>query len=177
MAGILVQSGDWYRLFTAMFVHVTPIHILVNMVSLWSLFLVEMVYGSVPYLILYLFSGFVGNLLSVLLLNPYDVSAGASGAIFGVFGAAVALGFQGVFPKVARNQMLLLLAINIIYDLTNPQIDLVGHLGGLASGLLFATLYRKLRRYPKSMRGVAMALSGATVLALCLTLLYSPQIS
>jgi rhomboid protease GluP len=146
LTGISVQAGQWYRLVSSMFVHFSMIHILLNMISLWSLFVVELIFGTRPFLVLYGLSGIVGNLISVLLMDPFVITGGASGAVFGIFGAIFAISFQGGgLNKVLRNQMILLLAANLILDLSHPDINLVAHLGGLITGIVFTLVYKQIR--------------------------------
>jgi rhomboid protease GluP len=149
LAGVSVQSGQWYRLISSLFVHLSTVHLLLNMISLWSLFIVELIFGTRPFLVLYGVSGIVGNLISVLLMNPFVLSAGASGAVFGIFGAIFAVSFQGGLNKVLRNQLILLLAANLIFDLSHPDINLIAHLGGLVTGVVFTWIYRRTRSRQK----------------------------
>jgi rhomboid protease GluP len=165
-----VFHGQWYRLLSAMFVHMSVVHITLNMVSLANLYVVEIILGAWPFAFLYVVSGFVGNLLGLWLLPGYAVAAGASGAIFGVFAAALVLSFKGFLNKAARNQLLILLVINFVYDLSNAHIDSSAHFGGLVAGIV-VTLglirWRKFHRRFQVLGGVSVAVTGvALVIAL-----------
>lgn len=136
-------SGEWWRLLTCMFLHIGIVHLLFNM---WVLVtvgpLVERMVGNVGFLLLYLSAGLVGSLAS-LFWNPLLVSAGASGAIFGVYGALLGLLLlnRGSIPAQAlvqlRNSGLGFLFYNLVFGLMQPNIDSAAHLGGLIGGFLF----------------------------------------
>lgn len=133
-------GGEWWRLLTCTFVHIGIIHIAMNM---WVLAvvgpLVARMVGNVGFLLLYLIAGLGGSLAS-LLWNPDIASAGASGAVFGVYGALLGLLQQqrGAVPPAAlaglRSSGLGFLGYNLIFGLAQPNIDMAAHLGGLAVG-------------------------------------------
>jgi membrane associated rhomboid family serine protease len=132
--GPLVANGDWWRLITAAFLHYGPIHLLLNMVGLWWVgSAVEQVLGRGRYLTLYLVSGLAGS-AGVLLLSPTNVTVGASGALFGILGAALILERQGTY--VLGGAALPLIAVNLVITFTIPNVSIGGHLGGLAGGAL-----------------------------------------
>jgi rhomboid protease GluP len=135
-------NGQWYRLFTATFVHIGALHLALNMWVLWDVGrLTERLAGNAGFAVLYVLSGLAGSLVS-LAWHPLLVSAGASGAIFGVCGAL--LGFlvrrHDSIPMEAltklRNSGVAFLAYNLLYGLVAPNIDLAAHLGGLGAGFL-----------------------------------------
>lgn len=138
-------AGDWWRLFSSMFVHIGIIHILLNMYCLASLGPVaENLFGSLRFLALYLLSGVAGAIASAG-FHPHIVSAGASGAIFGVAGALVAVIYVGRNPLMesARGRLSTagigtFVAYNLIYGFANAGIDNAAHIGGLAAGFLIA---------------------------------------
>ena len=139
--GPYVAHGDWWRLASCMFVHIGILHLLVNMFSLGALRIVESFYGNGAFVLLYLAAGLGGSITSAL-WNPSGISAGASGAIFGIAGAFAAYFLahrsaipEPVFRPVMRN-LLLLLLVNILFGLSVPGIDNAAHLGGLATGCL-----------------------------------------
>lgn len=173
LAGVSMQSGQWYRIVSSIFVHLSIIHLLLNMISLWSLFVVELIFGTRPFIVLYGISGIVGNLISVLFMDPFVLSAGASGAVFGVFGAIFALSFQGGVNKVLRNQLILLLAANLIFDLSNPGINLIAHLGGLLVGVLFTWVYKQTYQNRRLWTGLAYTTGTVFVLGLVGTKFWS----
>lgn len=136
--------GESWRLVSCMFIHIGIIHIFFNMMVLWSLGnLIEKFFGHVNFLLLYFFSGLVGSLVSVV-WNPFVVSAGASGAVFGVFGAMC--GFLIVkrrdlprtFYEEMKKNAFLFLGLNLAFGFSVPNIDMAAHLGGLVGGLVAA---------------------------------------
>ena len=138
--GPLTLSGEWWRLFTCMFLHFGLLHIAFNMWALWDLGqLTEKLYGSAYFLVLYLFAGLAGSLAS-LYWHPTVNSAGASGAIFGVLGGLFAF---VVNPKTRipagiaathRNSAAIFIAYNLFNGFVNPGIDNAAHIGGLVGG-------------------------------------------
>lgn len=163
-----VAAGQWYRLVSSMFVHFSLTHLTFNMVSLGSLYIVEWLTGPFRFICLYFFSGLAGSLLSVWFGRPDVLSGGASGAIFGIFGVALAYAFRGILSKVARNQMLFLLGINLLYDVSSPNIGTIAHLGGLAVGLAFGWWGHRISA--KMVRWIAWAAAAITVITLVLAL-------
>jgi rhomboid protease GluP len=140
--GPLTLGGQWWRLLSSVFIHFGLLHLAVNM---WSLYqtgaLVERLFGSGRFLMLYLLAGLAGSLAS-LVWNPLVNSAGASGAIFGVIGGLLVFLFdqrQGV-PRViavdVRKTTLFFVAFNLINGFTHAGIDNAAHLGGLVGGTL-----------------------------------------
>jgi rhomboid protease GluP len=140
--GPKTTSGEWWRLLTCIFIHIGIIHILLNM---WVLAtagpLVERMIGNTGFLLLYLVAGLIGSLAS-LFWNPLLVSAGASGAIFGIYGALLGLLLRnhGSIPAQALAQLLNsglgFLFYNLVYGMMQPNIDSAAHIGGLAGGFL-----------------------------------------
>lgn len=133
--------GEWWRLFTAMFLHFNILHIAFNMWALANLGqLMERLVGNLGFLLLYLVSGLLGSVASVA-WNPEVMSAGASGAVFGVGGAL--LGFlllqRESIPAAVlvplRNSMLSFVGLNVVFGFLVPGIDNAAHLGGLAAGI------------------------------------------
>jgi membrane associated rhomboid family serine protease len=132
--GPLVAQGDWYRLLTAAFLHYGPIHLGMNMLALWWIGRpLEDYLGPVRYLLLYIVSGLAGS-AGALIANPTAVTVGASGAIFGILGAAIVLERQHTY--VLGGSALTLLIVNIAFTFAVPGISIGGHLGGLAGGAL-----------------------------------------
>lgn len=135
-------DGEWWRLLTSVFIHIGAIHILFNMSVLWDVGrFMERQIGSVRLAVIYLFSGLLASLAS-LAWNSFIVSAGASGAVFGVYGSLVALllRVRGV-PDAAlhslRRSALTFLVFNLAFGLVYQGIDMAAHVGGLVSGFLF----------------------------------------
>lgn len=130
---LFVLNGKYWQLFTAMFVHISIIHLLGNLFFLLIFGLrAEEFFGIHEYLSIYFFSGLAGNLLT-LLFGPYMVSAGASGAIFGLFGACT-IYIRRAFGKPIIGALLysfFLLMIN-----SGRNVNNLAHIGGLVVGLL-----------------------------------------
>jgi rhomboid protease GluP len=149
--GPLVFAGDWWRIASGNFIHIGALHLLFNMWCLWSLGgAAERMFGNFTFLAIYLLSGIGGSLAS-LVAHPSIVSAGASGAIFGVAGALVSMLYFGhiLVPRPVRRSLLSSLAFfvgfNLLMGSVLAGIDNAGHLGGLATGLgLGAALRRSL---------------------------------
>jgi membrane associated rhomboid family serine protease len=130
--GPLVAAGDWWRLITAAFLHYGPIHLGLNMLALWWFgAAVEEVLGRWRYLLLYLVSGLAGS-AGALLLSPTNLTVGASGAIFGILGAAFVLERQRIY--VLGGGAVSIIALNLAFTLFVPGISIGGHVGGLAGG-------------------------------------------
>ena len=135
-------SAEPWRLFSSMFVHIGLLHIAFNMLVLYDIGrLMERLLGNLGMAALYLTSGLAGSLLAVL-VHPYIISAGASGAIFGLYGgllgllASRRLAIPGSVLKGLRNSTLAFVAYNLLFGAVVPGIDLTCHIGGLASGFL-----------------------------------------
>jgi rhomboid protease GluP len=140
--GPLTVSGQWWRLLTACFLHVGIIHIAINMFILYQAgMFTERLFGPVRYLAVYLIAGIGGNILGIL-LHPNIVSAGASGAIFGVYGGLLAFLLRNravVRPEAAKaiaRSALIFLGYNLVYGLATPHTDLTAHIGGLFTGFV-----------------------------------------
>ena len=136
-----VLKGEWWRLFTAMFLHGGMTHILMNMFSLYLIGRgVEVYFEKKAYVSIYLFSGLIGGLAS-LYMHPVSVGIGASGAIFGVFGALAGF-FLAHRDKIASHSkafmkdFAVVLGLNFILGLSIPSIDVSAHIGGLLIGFI-----------------------------------------
>jgi membrane associated rhomboid family serine protease len=132
--GPLVADGDWHRLLTAAFLHYGPIHLGMNMLALWWIGRpLELALGPLRYSLLYVVSGLAGS-AGALIANPGAVTVGASGAIFGILGAAIVLERQQTY--VLGGSAITLLVVNLAFTFAVPGISIGGHLGGLAGGAL-----------------------------------------
>ncbi len=137
----LILQGEWWRFFTPIVLHIGFLHLFMNTFALYYLGpLVEKLYGSFRFLFIYLFAGFAGSLASFL-FSP-SVSAGASGAIFGCFGALLYFGkaYPHVFFRTIGMNILTVIGINLAFGLIVPNIDNAGHIGGLIGGFLAASI-------------------------------------
>lgn len=172
--GPLVASGQWWRIIAACFLHFGIVHIAVNMYVLWQVgSFTERLFGNLRFALLYMIAGVGGNIAG-LYFHPFAVGAGASGAIFGVFGALLAylLVQRGVVPRAAATGItrsaLLFVAYNLIAGFARPETDQVAHVGGIFTGFLAGcVLARPLARgrahhRPALAAGVAL---GAAVLS------------
>jgi membrane associated rhomboid family serine protease len=130
--GPLVANGEWWRLFTAAFLHANLIHLAMNMVFLWWIGApVEEAIGRARYALLYLVSGLAGS-AGALLLSPNAITVGASGALFGILGAAFI--FERQRSYVLGGGALGIIVLNLVFTFTIGNISIGGHLGGLAGG-------------------------------------------
>ncbi|WP_073950643.1 rhomboid family intramembrane serine protease [Streptomyces kebangsaanensis] len=129
-----VADGQWYRLLTAMFLHGSYIHILFNMLSLWWIGgPLEAALGRARYLALYFTAGLAGSALTYLLAAPNQPSLGASGAIFGLFGATAVLMRRLNYDM---RPIVVLLVINLIITFGWGNIAWQAHIGGLVAGVI-----------------------------------------
>lgn len=129
-----VAEGQVYRLLTSMFLHQEIWHIAMNMLGLWILGPpLEAALGRVRFVALYLLSGLGGSALTYLIASPVQPSLGASGAIFGLFGATAVLMRR---MRYDMRPILVLLAINLVFTFTMSNIAWEAHIGGLVVGAL-----------------------------------------
>jgi len=141
----ILQDLEYYRLITSMFLHADIMHIFSNMIAL-LLFgtAVESNYSKLEYLIIYFISGLIGNLFSLILLPPEVISLGASGAIFGLIGAAFVL-----FMVDGDRTLIFLGVFYLFYFIIAslaPGINLWAHLFGLVGGFLFGYIFMRKRK-------------------------------
>lgn len=145
--GPATQDGQWWRLGSALFMHFGLLHIAMNLWALWDAGqLVERMYGHGRFIALYLGSGLCGNLLSLVMQGNAAISGGASGAIFGIYGALLTflwLERSTLEPREFRWLFRVAAAftgISITFGLLVPGIDNSAHIGGLIAGLLLGML-------------------------------------
>jgi membrane associated rhomboid family serine protease len=133
--GPAVSDGEWYRLLTSGFLHHGLAHLLFNMFALFVIGqLLEPALGTPRFLAVY-FASLLAGAFGALLLDPNAFTAGASGAIFGIFGATLVIARGRGMNEIA-GQLGLLLVLNLAITFTVSNISIGGHLGGLAAGLL-----------------------------------------
>lgn len=143
----LILDGEWYRLFTSMFLHFGIYHLVNNMaVLLFMGDMVEKTVGHWKYLIIYLGSGLVGNLLSLYMdieSQSNIVSAGASGAIYGIIGGIFVLMIKNrkQVREVVIRRLVFVIAVTIYYGSQAAQIDNAAHVGGLIGGIVLTVLF------------------------------------
>ena len=174
----LLQSGEWFRLITPIFIHAGLLHLLLNSYALWVVGTqVEKLYGSARFLLIYLLSGVGGVAGSyfgqIFLQKTFDApSVGASGAIFGLFGVLAVFGFRyrSEMPPAIRRAMtagvLPVIAVNLIIGFSIRFIDNSAHIGGLLTG---AALTLIIPYIAPGREGVSK--KGLLIIALCLAVI------
>lgn len=133
-----IKSGELYRLFTGIFLHGNLLHLAFNCYALYILGMqLESFMGKIKYLIIYLFSGLMGALFSMIFSN-YSASIGASGAIFGIMGAIVYFGYhyRVYLGNVIKSQIIPVIVLNLAIGFLSSGIDNFAHIGGLIGGFL-----------------------------------------
>lgn len=139
--------GEWWRLITSMFVHGGVVHLLFNIYGLYlgSTFL-ELIYGAKRYAVVYIVSGIVAGAASIF-WHENVASVGASGAIFGVFGAILSFVFTDTFQKDGKRLLLFMfgpyVGINLLFGFAGMGIDNAAHIGGLACGFLMGWIINR----------------------------------
>jgi rhomboid protease GluP len=169
--GPFTLGGQWWRLLSSTFIHIGIIHLALNMQCLWQLSrLTERLYGNWAFLTIYILSGLGGSVAS-LWWNPNILSAGASGAIFGVAGGLVAFLYLGKLPlprgatQSILSSTLVFVGYNLLYGFTSTGIDNAAHIGGLVTGALVGALLTRplppppgLSRLPKAFIAAGLVL-------------------
>ena len=149
----VLEYGEYYRLVTSIFMHFGFEHLLNNMISLgflgWQL---EQEVGKIKFLLIYFISGIAGNVLSgvwEIATGEYVVSAGASGAVFGIIGALlyIAMRNHGRIGDVSGRGLLFMVVLTLYHGFTSTGVDNMAHIGGFVSGFILGILlYWKRRR-------------------------------
>lgn len=171
----LIRNGEWFRLLTPAFIHIGLLHLGLNSYVLWTIGpLVEKLYGSARFLLIYLLTAAGGCLASFL--NHWfkndlvGASAGASGAIFGLFGvvAAFSYRYRGELPErflqALKSSVLPAIAVNLVIGFSIKYVDNAAHIGGLLTGALLAFVI------PYIPANVSQRISriGLAILAICI---------
>ncbi|MFB7720626.1 MULTISPECIES: rhomboid family intramembrane serine protease [unclassified Nocardia] len=176
----LVGHGEWVRVIGSGFLHIGPIHLLTNMFALYVLGpYCEVALGRARFISVYLVSLLGGSAAVTLLSDPLQASAGASGAIFGIFGAVAV-----VMLRTRQNltQILVLLVINLIITFAVPGISIWAHLGGLLAGtaatggILYLPRWLKASTPATAMRIGWIAVAVVGVIAVLVTVLGAPTL-
>ena len=168
--GPYTLGGQWWRLVTSCFVHIGFLHIAFNLWCLWSLGeLAERLYGHLTFACVYLLCGISGSLGSLWWHRFPALSAGASGAIFGLAGAVIASIKLGEFSSSAmhRGTMQSLIAFvgyNVVFGAISGSTDNACHFGGLAAGVLLGALIAKFAPEPRPLPRLAVLLLVAALL-------------
>ncbi len=162
-----VADGDWYRLLTSAFLHYGPTHILFNM---WALYVVgpplEAALGRVRFIALYVMSALGGSVLVYLLSSLGAQTAGASGAVFGLFGATFVIGKR---LNLDVRWVIGLILINLVITFVVPNISWQGHIGGLVTGAVIAAAYAYA---PRKNRTAVQVAATVAVLLLFIVLIW-----
>jgi membrane associated rhomboid family serine protease len=165
-SAIGVAEGEWYRIVTGGFLHAGLLHLGMNMLILYLLGAqLEPLLGRLRFFTLYM-ACLVAGSFGVLLVQPTAVTVGASGAIFGLMGAALAA--QRLAPhRVALANIGALIVVNLLFTFTVPNVSVGAHVGGLVAGLLVGALVIWLdTKAPSALLGSAVCLGVTVVLAL-----------
>ena len=139
---VLVKNGEYYRLFTCIFLHIGIMHLLCNMYSLYIIGReVENLFGKIKYIIIFILSGIFGSIMS-LAFTHNTISAGASGAIFGLLGALLYFGmhYRTYLGEAIKESIIPIIVVNLIIGFFAEGIDLAAHIGGLVGGVLVAMM-------------------------------------
>ncbi len=172
--GPFVSNGDYWRFFSSIFIHIGIIHLLFNQIAILIFIrLNESIYGNLKLLIIYIFSGLFANLLSYY-LTPFNISAGSSGAIFGIAGSYLAfLLYQKPKEPIEKRENLIgisiIILINLLYGITDTRIDNWAHIGGLISGFIMGLLMLKIFNYQTNLF-IKMSLLIIIILTLLLNI-------
>lgn len=155
-APLILEQGQWYRLFSSMFLHFGAPHLINNMLVLFVLGQrLEPVTGKIKFFLIYIFGGLGGNMLS-LFFDMYagnaSLSAGASGAVFAVMGGMiyVIIRHRGRVADLTVRQMLIMAAFSLYFGFASEGVDNVAHIGGLLSGFLIAVIFYHPRKIWKT---------------------------
>lgn len=160
-----IAHGEWYRLFTAMFLHYGVLHLLMNMYALWFLGRdIERALGPLRFVGLYLLAGLGGNVAAYLFSDASSMTAGASTAVFGLMSAIFVL-LKRLNLSVAP--ILPVIVINVVFTFVISNISVAGHLGGLVVGAVVAAV---LAYAPRERRNLVQGVGLAAVLVLLLLL-------
>ncbi len=162
LVGLYVGQGDYWRLFTVMFLHGGVLHIAFNMFALWWLgSIVEQLIGPVRFLLVYLASGLAGSAGALIVSGLYVPTVGASGAIFGIMGALLILEFMQTGSLAG--QAMTMIVINLALTAAIPGISIGGHLGGLVGGIVGTFALAKTRRMRPPWIGPALVVGVGVV--------------
>lgn len=175
----LTQSGDWWRLITCVFIHFGIIHLALNMYALFSVGVyLEPMLGKVKYITAYLCTGVLASLASLWWHTEPTNSAGASGAVFGMYGLFLALLTSNLIPKSVRQALLQSIVVFVIYNLIyglKGGVDNAAHIGGLISGLLIGYAYVFAIKKEKEEQPVKWIVPAVVIITIVSVSLYLEQ--
>ncbi|MEA2047023.1 MAG: rhomboid family intramembrane serine protease [Campylobacterota bacterium] len=162
----VLGEDEWWRLFTAMFLHGGMTHLLMNMFSLYIVGRgAEIYFERKSYISIYLFSGLIGGMVS-LYMHPHSVGVGASGAIFGIFGALAGF-FMAHRDKIATHaqsfmkDFSIIIGLNLVIGFSIPSVDVSAHIGGLMIGVFGGFI---LAKNPKFLLFYSVTMIALTIL-------------
>jgi membrane associated rhomboid family serine protease len=174
LAGPFVNEGEWYRLLTSGFLHASLLHIGFNMLLLFMVGrMLEPALGTLRFTVLYFVALFAGS-LGVMILDPNALTLGASGAVFGLFGAGLILARERGLDELAV-QFGFLIGINLLFSLTANNVSIGAHLGGLIGGGICALVIvaggrGKLGRRPRNVELAIMLALGVASIAISIAI-------
>ena len=134
-----IRLGEYYRLFTAMFLHANLTHLIFNMYALYVAGpQVERYYGRLKYLFIYILGGLMGSVFSCVFMDSNTYGIGASGAIFALFGSITYFTYyyRATLQNLLRSQIVPVILVNIVLGFMIPGVDVMAHIGGLIGGVL-----------------------------------------
>ena len=159
-----VAHGEWYRLITAGFLHVGLWHIALNMLALWFLgSQLEPVLGRVKFAVVYMVSLLAGS-LGVIIVSPHQITVGASGAIFGLLGFAIAYQ-RSLGINIWQSGLGMILVLNLVFTFGVSGISIGGHVGGLIGGYLCGLILYELTPRMRTHPAVPTILCGSVGVA------------
>ena len=163
--GPAVADGDWWRLISAPFLHYGILHLGLNMLVLWFIGPpLEEYFGRWRYLLVYIVSGLAGS-AGALIWSPNALTVGASGAIWGIMGAALVLEARRIY--VFGGQAMGLVVMNAVFTFLVPGVSIGGHVGGFVGGALCALAFSSFRRSP-ALATLSMAAVGVLSVAVAI---------
>ncbi|UCZ54555.1 rhomboid family intramembrane serine protease [Bacillus shivajii] len=163
----LILEGEWWRFFSAMFLHIGIFHLLMNSLALFYLGgAVERIFGTSRFFIIYFLAGLAGSVASFAFNE--NVSAGASGAIFGCFGALLYFGvrYKRLFFRTMGMNVIVILVINLAFGFMVPMVDNGAHIGGLIGGFVASAIVGMPNHSHQPKRLVAFISGGLALIAL-----------
>lgn len=155
-APLILEQGQWYRVFSSMFLHFGAPHLINNMLVLFVLGQrLEPTVGRLRFLLIYIAGGLGGNFISLfwdMRTGDYSVSAGASGAVFAVMGGMiyVIIRHRGRVADLTMKQMLIMAAFSLYFGFASEGVDNAAHAGGLLCGFLAAVIFYHPRKIWKT---------------------------
>lgn len=163
----IIEDGEWWRIVSSMFLHIGFIHLFMNMLAVYFLgAAVERIYGNVRFIIIYFLAGIGGGLASFAFTTT--ISAGASGALFGLFGALLFFGLihKQIFFQTIGSSLFIIIGINLVFGFLVPQVDNGAHLGGLLAGFIASAILHLPGKKKTAIQFSALAAYGLIIVGL-----------